>query len=65
MRIIYNSWACQGHARCFELAPELFNLDNEGLAFPLIEEEIPLELQEKARLVAQRCPEFAIEIKEE
>ena len=65
MRIIYSSWACQGHARCFELAPELFNLDNEGLAFPLIEEEIPLELQEKARLVAQRCPEFAIEIKEE
>lgn len=65
MKIIYNQWACQGHGRCFELAPELFNLDSEGLAFPLIVGEIPLELQEKARLVAQRCPEFAIEIGEE
>ena len=65
MRIIYNSWACQGHARCFELAPDLFNLDAEGLAFTLVEGEVTSELQEKARLVAQRCPEFAIEIREE
>ena len=65
MKIIYNQWACQGHGRCFEPAPELFNLDNEGLAFPLIVGEIASELEEKARLVAQRCPEFAIEIREE
>tara|TARA_B100001250_G_C19432622_1_gene628177 strand:- start:349 stop:492 length:144 start_codon:yes stop_codon:yes gene_type:complete len=46
------------------MAPELFNLDDEGLAIPLIEGEVPSELEEKARLVAQRCPEFAIEIDE-
>ena len=64
MKIVYNSWACQGHGRCFALAPELFNLDDEGLAIPLIEGDVPSELEEKARLVAQRCPEFAIEIDE-
>jgi len=65
MKIVYNQWACQGHGRCFELAPELFNLDDEGLAIPLIEGEIPSEHEEKARLAAQRCPEFAIEIDEQ
>ncbi|MEC7923764.1 MAG: ferredoxin [Actinomycetota bacterium] len=62
MKIVYNQWACQGHGRCFELAPELFKLDDEGFAILLIAGELPSELEDKARQVAQRCPEYAIEL---
>ena len=62
MKLVFNHWACQGHVRCFELAPELFTLDDEGFAVPSIEGDIPIELEGKAREVSQRCPEFAIEI---
>ncbi len=65
MKINLNSYACQGHARCHTFAPELFGLNDEDLAVLLIDDDIPAELEEKSRLAAQRCPEFAIEIIEE
>ena len=65
MKINLNAYACQCHARCHALAPELFDLNDEDLAVLLIDGDIPAELEEKARLAAQRCPEFAIEIIEE
>ncbi|MCY4386578.1 MAG: ferredoxin [Desulfurellaceae bacterium] len=65
MKINLNSYACQGHARCHALAPELFGLNDEDLAVLLIDGDIPAELEENARLAAQRCPECAIEIIEE
>ncbi len=65
MKINLNAYACQGHARCHALAPELFGLNDEDLAVLLIDGDISAELEEKARLAAQRCPEFAIEIIEE
>lgn len=65
MKINLNRYACQGHARCRELASELFDHDDTALAVLLIDGDIPAELEKKARLAAQRCPEFAIEIIEE
>ncbi len=65
MKINLNTYACQGHARCHALAPEIFGLNDEDLAVLLIDGDIPAELEEKARLAAQSCPEFAIEIIEE
>ena len=65
MKINLNTYACQGHARCHALAPELFGLNDEDLAVLLIDGDIPAELEEKARLAAQSCPEFAIAIIEE
>lgn len=64
MKIKYDRSACQGHNRCYMLAPELFDTDDEGYAIPLIEGDIPVELEHKARLAADNCPEFAIEIQE-
>lgn len=65
MKISLNRYACQGHARCRELVPELFDHDDEDLAVLLIDGDIPADFEEKAHLAAQRCPEFAIEIIEE
>ena len=65
MKIRLTPYACQGHARCHALAPELFGLNDEDLAVQLLAGDIPAELEEKDRLAAQKCSEFAIEIIEE
>ena len=62
MRIRFDREACQGHNRCFMLAPELFDTDDEGYAILLVEGDVSAELEEKARLAADNCPEYAIEV---
>ena len=61
MKIRVDAEKCQGHARCYGLAPEIFDVDDYGQASVLLD-EIPPELQEKARLAVANCPEYAIEI---
>ena len=65
MRVHLDSEKCQGHNRCYALAPELFDVDDFGQAVLLIDGEIPVELEGKARLTAANCPEYAIKIVEE
>jgi ferredoxin len=60
MRVHLDTEKCQGHNRCYALAPELFDVDDYGTAVLLVEGEIPAELEEKARLAAANCPEYAI-----
>ena len=64
MKITYDREACQGHNRCYMLAPELFDTDDEGYAILLVEDEVLAVLGGKAHFAADNCPEFAIEIKE-
>jgi ferredoxin len=59
MRIQVDRELCQGHARCYALAPELFELDDIGHAFER-RSEVPIELEDKARQATQSCPERAI-----
>jgi ferredoxin len=56
---------CQGHARCFALAPELFELDQFGNGRPRGNGAVPVALEAKARLAQANCPELAVEIIEE
>jgi len=62
VKIKYNRDACQGHNRCYMLAPELFDTDDEGYAILLVDGTVPPELEEKAQLAADNCPEYAIEV---
>ncbi|MFM7685135.1 MAG: ferredoxin [Actinomycetota bacterium] len=64
MRIVLESDKCQGHNRCYALAPELFDVDDYGQSVLLIDGDIPDELVDKARLAAANCPEFAIKVVE-
>lgn len=64
MRIVFDREKCQGHGRCYALAPEVFESDDEGYAVLLVTGEVPEERQEDARLAADNCPEFAISIEE-
>jgi ferredoxin len=62
VKIILNLDKCQGHGRCYSLAPELFEPDDEGNSVLLVTGDVPSELEEAAILAADNCPEFAIEI---
>lgn len=62
MRIVLDSEACQGHGRCYALAPDLFDTDDDGYAVLLVDGEVPAGLQDAARLAADNCPEFAISV---
>ena len=64
MKIKFDRSACQGHNRCYMLAPELFDTDDEGYAILLVHDDVPAELVEKAQLTADNCPEYAIEIED-
>ena len=62
MRIHLDDEKCQGHGRCYSLAPELFDSDDLGQSVALVTGELDEEQLVKARLAASNCPEFAIEI---
>ena len=53
---------CQGHTRCYAIAPELFELDDLGNAREVGDGLVPPELEEKARLAEANCPEEAVSI---
>ena len=62
MRVHLDAEKCQGHNRCYALAPELFDVDDYGQAVLLIDGRRADELEDKARLAASNCPEYAITI---
>ncbi len=64
MRVTVNSDKCQGHNRCFALAPELFDVDEYGTAVVIGDGTVAADLEDKARLAVANCPEFAIEIED-
>ena len=55
---------CQGHARCYALAPELFELDEFGNARETSRNPVPPELEDKAFTAQANCPEGAILIED-
>ena len=56
MRVRINDGACHGHQMCAIAAPEVFGSDEFGNARLLIEGEIPVELEAKARRAEGNSP---------
>ena len=65
LRVKVDRNRCQGHARCFALAPELFELDQFGNGHERGDGVVALALEEKVRLAQANCPELAITIIEQ
>ena len=61
MKASVNADLCQGHARCWDICPEVFDLDDEGHCV-VIQPDVPPELEDKAREAARNCPERAITV---
>ena len=64
MKMQINSERCQGHGRCYDLAPGLFGEDDEGYGTVLGDGTVPRGQEGDARLAELNCPEHAIEIEE-
>ena len=65
MRIAIDAEKCQGHNRCYALAPELVDVDDMGMALVRNDGLVPDGLEEKARLLVANCPEYAITLSED
>lgn len=64
IRLRVNPIACEGHALCAELLPELIRLDDWG--YPIIEpEEVPPELLGLAKRAVDACPTLALLLEED
>lgn len=59
-----DSGLCQGHGRCYDLAPGLFGEDEEGYGKPLGDGAVAPEKEQEARRAALNCPENAITVVE-
>ena len=53
---------CQGHNRCYAIAPELFEIDDLGNSRAKGDGTVPPALEEKARLAVKNCPEHAVRL---
>jgi ferredoxin len=65
MKVQINPGLCQGHGRCYDLAPGLFGADDEGYGQVLGDGIVPQDAEHDANLAALNCPEQAIELLEE
>jgi ferredoxin len=64
VRIRINEAACTGHGRCYALAPEIFQPDDQGHSVALFT-DVPDELCDKARNAVDNCPERALALVDE
>ena len=65
MKVHIDPGFCQGHGRCYDLAPELFGDDEEGYGVVLADGLVPAGQEQSARNAAANCPERAISVTEE
>jgi ferredoxin len=64
VRLRVNPIACEGHALCAELLPELIRLDDWG--YPILElDEVPPELLGLAERAVDACPTLALLLEED
>jgi ferredoxin len=59
MKIRIDTDLCTGHGRCYSLAPELFEPDDEGNGV-VRHEVVPAGQEDAARRAASNCPERAV-----
>ena len=65
MKIRVNKSGCVGHGRCWAVAPEIYELDDDGYTALEGLIDIPPGKEELARRGARACPERIIEVIEE
>lgn len=63
MRITVDPDRCTGHGRCYALAGEVYEPDDDGYCATR-SLEVPPGLESAARLGASNCPEGAITIED-
>jgi ferredoxin len=60
VKLHVDSALCMGHNRCSALAPDLFDIDDEGYASAAGDGTVPPDRADAAELAVYNCPEQAI-----
>ena len=60
MKVSVDKELCVGHGRCYDVAPELFEDDEQGYAVVRGDGTVPQGQAEVARLAVRLCPERAV-----
>jgi ferredoxin len=61
VRVVIDSGGCTGHGRCYALAPEVFDADDQGHGVVKVA-DTPESLSEEATLAIVNCPERVISV---
>lgn len=64
MKVRVDSDKCQGHARCGDAAPDIFQFDEWGHS-RVVDENVPEGVEAAVRRAAAACPEHAITLEED
>lgn len=64
MKVRVDDAACQGHGRCYALAPDVFEADDHGRCV-VLHAVVGAELEDAARRGAENCPESAITLEDD
>jgi ferredoxin len=59
MKVTVDPDLCQGHARCWDICPEVFSLDDVGNATVTVD-VVPPGLEAEVAKAVSNCPERAI-----
>jgi ferredoxin len=68
VKVRFDAELCVGHGRCYSLAPELFDADDQGHCTargsdePFTSLEVPVTLEAQARTAVANCPEDALSV---
>lgn len=64
MDVLIDSGRCQGHGRCYDIAPGVFGEDAEGYGKVPGDGSVPPGSEHEARRAVASCPERAITVRE-
>lgn len=64
MKVRVDSELCAGFGVCLGLAPEVFELHDDGYAVVLVS-DVPPELEDAVREAVSQCPANAISVSED
>jgi ferredoxin len=63
VKIVVDHERCQGHGRCYDLAPEVFGADDDGHVTVLVPDgQVPTRAEPQAILAVKNCPEQALSL---
>jgi len=62
MRVVVDRTRCQGHGRCYDLAPDVFESDERGRVDVAVTGDLPPDLEPDARIGIANCPESALRL---
>ena len=63
MKVIVDHSLCEGHARCMDNVPEVFEVRDDDRSYVLLD-QIPEDLREKIERAVKVCPRAAISLED-